>query len=128
MKYLLDTNVIVDHLRGKKIIDQKVLEGGTGISVITLAELLYGAGRSQDPEKSLFKLGDFLEKLNLEAINLDEQIVFEFSKVKINLEKAGQRLEDFDLLIGATALTLNLTLVTGNLKHFQKIPQLKLFS
>lgn len=128
MKYLLDTNIIVDHLRGKKIINQKVLEGGAGISIITLAELLYGARRSQDPEKSLSKLRGFLEKLNLEAINLDEKIVFEFSKVKINLEKAGERLEDFDLLIGATALILNLTLVTGNLKHFQKIPHLKVVS
>lgn len=126
MKYLLDTNVVVDHMRKKVILNEDVLENGAAVSIITLAELFYGACKSDNPIKSLGRVDTTFKLLKLEIVNLSEQIVAEFGGLKASLEVKGQRIEDFDLLIAATAKVFSLTLVTRNLKHFQRIPGLKI--
>lgn len=126
VRYLLDTDIIVDHLRGKRIIAEKVIGDGASISIITLGELLYGAYKSDNPESSLRDLVEKLNILGLTVENLNETIMVEFGKIKTDLEKRGSRIEDFDLLIAATAKILDLTLVTRNLGHFQRIKGLKL--
>ncbi len=126
MKYLLDTDVLVNHLRGKESLSSEILMHGAAISIITLAELLYGVYKSDNPDKSLRKLEEDLELLELPVENLNEVIVAEFGKIKTDLEIKGSRLEDFDLLIAACAITKGMTLVTRNVKHFQRISGLKL--
>jgi tRNA(fMet)-specific endonuclease VapC len=59
---------------------------------------------------------------------LDAIIVQIFTIQKLKLERSGVRLEDFDLFIAATALAHDLTLVTNNIKHFERIPKLKIYS
>jgi len=126
VKYLLDTDVLVNHLRGKESLSSEILMHGAAISIITLAELLYGVYKSDNPDKSLRKLEEDLELLELPVENLNEVIVAEFGKIKTDLEIKGSRLEDFDLLIAACAITKGMTLVTRNVKHFQRISGLKL--
>lgn len=126
MKYLLDTDVLVNHLRGKESLSSEILMHGAAISIITLAELLYGVYKSDNPGQSLRKLEEDLDLLELPVENLNEVIVAEFGKIKTDLEIKGSRLEDFDLLIAACAITKGMTLVTGNVKHFQRISGLKL--
>lgn len=126
MKYLLDTNIIVDHLRKKEIIDGDIIFSGAGTSIITLGELIYGAYKSNNKEKSLQKIDDIFKMLKLEIVNLNGEAISEFGRIKANLEITGERLEDFDLLIAATALANNFTLVTRNIKHFKRIKGLKL--
>lgn len=128
MKYLLDTNILVDHIRGKEVIHQVSTGDEAVISVITLAELIHGAYKSDNPKNSLSKVDYTLDKCNLQVENLSEDIVHTFGEIKANLEKNGQRLEDFDLLIAATALTNNLILVSRNIKHFKRIKGLELVS
>ena len=127
MKYLLDTNILIDHIRGKREIKIDVLEEGSTISIITLAELYYGAAKSNDPKKTFTIIRKLLLDLELQVRTPDEETVFEFGKMKAELEVKGTRLEDFDLLIAATAKAENLMLVTKNLKHFKRITGLKLY-
>lgn len=127
MKYLLDTNILVEHIRGKKQINLEVLQEGSAISIITLAELCYGAFKSNNPNKTLAIIKTLLRDLGLHIQTLNEEIVSEFGKIKAGLEAKGKRLEDFDLLIVATAKVENLTLATGNLKHFKRIYGLKIY-
>lgn len=127
MRYLLDTNILIDHIRGKREIEIDVLEKGCAISIITLAELYYGAHKSNDPKKTFTIVRKLLLDLGLQVRTPDEQTVFEFGKMKAELEVKGMRLEDFDLLIAATARAENLILVTKNLKHFKRITALKLY-
>ena len=127
MKYLLDTNILIDHIRGKKEIDIDILKKGAGISIITLGELYYGSQKSSNPQKTLKLIRKLLHDLGLQVQILDEEMVFEFGKIKAELEIKGIRLEDFDLLIAATAKAGNLMLVTKNLKHFKRITGLKLY-
>lgn len=128
MKYLIDTDVIINYLRAKLKLKKEFLEEGAGISIITLGELVYGAYKSNLPQQSLTVTSGFIKESKLQIVDLNQEVIFNFGALKAELEKDGKRLEDFDLLIAATAKNLRLTLVTGNLKHFQKIPGLKLYT
>jgi len=126
MKYLLDTNVVIKHLRGQELINISWLENGTAISIITRAELLSGAYKSQKTEQNIILIANLLEDLHIETINLDADIIHTYSSLRAKLEAKGKRLDHFDLLIAATALTQELKLLTYNHKHFASIPKLKL--
>lgn len=103
------------------------MEEKCAISIITLAELYYGAAKSNDPKKTFTIIRKLILDLGLQVQALDEATVFEFGKMKAELEVKGTRLEDFDLLIAATAKAENLIMVTKNLKHFKRITRLKLY-
>lgn len=126
MKYLLDSNIIINHLRGKKPIDPTFVKVGCSLSIISQAELFYGVYKSSQQEKNLTKVKAMLIDLGIGVINLNEEIINEYGKLKAQLEKKGKKLDEFDLLIAATAIKSNLILVTENLSHFQRIPQLKI--
>lgn len=125
MKYLVDTDVIIDHLRRKVALTEQILDEGA-ISIVSLGELIYGTYKSSHPQKSLITLKEDLQILDFEIINLNEIIMAEFGRIKADLEIKGERLDDFDLLIAATAVVNNLILVTRNIKHFKRIKNLKL--
>lgn len=124
MKYLADTDVLIDHLRGKKKLDPTLLEGGVSISIITYGELLYGAEKSANKEKAKRTVLDFIENLSIKIANLSEEIMQKYATIKTGLEKKGQKLDDFDLLIASTAMSGSLVLLTRNIKHFSRIKKL----
>ncbi len=126
MKYLLDTNILVDHLRGKKAIAPDYLDMGGVVSVITQAELFYGAYKSKRPKYNLDKIKQMFADLKIEIQPLKEDVLNQYGKLKTKLEGKGQRLDDFDLLIASTALSLGIVLVTRNIKHFARVPRLKI--
>jgi len=125
MKYLLDTNIIVDHLRGKKPIGINLIKAGCGASILSQAELIYGAYKSFQPQRNLAKIKAMFFDLEIQIITLNEEIIDQYAKLKAQLEKRGERLDEFDLLIAATAMVMRLVLVTGNISHFQRISYLK---
>lgn len=126
MKYLIDTDVLIDNLKSKARIDNEIIESGPVISVINLGELVYGAFKSKDPPKALQLVENLLSDFKIEIINLEREIIYVFGKLKADLEIKGERLDDFDLLVAATAMVNNLILVTRNIKHFKRIKGLKL--
>lgn len=126
MKYLLDTDVLINHFRGKEAIKFEIITSGMGISIITLGELLYGAYKSSTPQKNLIKLEQDLTSIEVVIEDLNGVVMKKFAEIKAYLEKKGTKLEDFDLLIGATAIVNGLILVTGNIKHFKRIQGLKI--
>ena len=127
MKYLADTDVLIDHLRGKKKLDPTLLKDGVSISIITYGELLYGAEKSVNKEKTRQTVLDFIKNLPIAIANLSEEIMQKYATVKAGLEKKGQKLDDFDLLIASTAMSDSLVLLTRNTKHFSRIKDLKIF-
>lgn len=121
MKYLLDTDIVIDHLKGKKTIDEDLAKAGMAISIITHGELVYGAYRSHDPKKTLALVKQFIRDLAIGVMTLNEDITEEYARLKAHLETKGKKLDDFDLLIAATARKNKLILVTNNLRHFSPI-------
>jgi len=87
-------------------------------------ELYYGAYKSQKTNANLAKVRR-IEKA-FDTIPVDFFISETFGMIKSHLESQGTPLDDFDLIIAATALAHNLVLVTNNEKHFRRVDGLKL--
>lgn len=126
MKYLLDTNIIINHFRKKKAIDITMLKASAGISIITLGELQYGAYKSTKTQHNLDLIENFLQDFAIEVLPLTKEIMQEYAKTKAILEKHGNSIEDFDLFIAVTAKLHNLIVITANLRHFQRIPGIQI--
>lgn len=125
--YLLDTDIMSYFLKGNVRVTENFRRHQGSIkalSVITYAELLYGCRNSQYVTENLAKVGRLVA--NYPIIDVTCPVVECFGEIKAYLTKAGTPLEDFDVLIGCTALTMNYTVVTNNVKHYQKIPGLKI--
>jgi tRNA(fMet)-specific endonuclease VapC len=123
MKYLLDTNICIYWLNGENKIKDKFIstveKNEIGISIITLAELQYGAYNSTRVKENLIKIEDFANAMKIFIIN--KECTKMYAKIKSILKKDGKILDDFDILIAATALSNNCILVTNNIKHFDRI-------
>lgn len=93
------------------------------ISEITLAELMFGVENSEKKEKNQQALDDFLTGVKLVPIFHSLEL---YAKEKTRLRKSGTPIDDFDLLIGVTSVTHNLTMVTTNTEHFKRISGIEL--
>lgn len=122
MQYLLDTSICVFYLRGKLDLAAIIREKGRAnffISEITVAELRFGAENSNNPEKLHKAVDDFINGLSIIPIFGS---IRRYAKEKVRLRKIGKPINDeFDLLIGITAIENNLVLVTDNVKDFERI-------
>lgn len=125
MQYLLDTNICVFFLRGKLGLDEIIRRKGTEncfISELTVFELKYGAENSDNPKKSHRAVDKFIKGLSVIPIY---GVVKMYAEEKVRLRKQGTPMHDeFDLIIGVTALVNNLTLVTDNIKDFKHFKSL----
>lgn len=124
--YLIDTDMLVYALNGHPQVVQHLEERAAepkALSVITYGELLYGAMRSAQQERNLAKVRRVAEILPV--IEVTRAVMDTFASLKAALEGKGKRLDDFDLLIGSTALVLGYRLVTNNERHFRRIPGLE---
>ena len=129
VRYLIDTDWVIHYLNGMpEIVDRlsRSKEAGLALSVISLAELYEGVFHSRDPEGNERALYDFLE--GVVVLGLDEETCKIFGRERGRLRADGKTTGDFDLLIGATALQHNLTVLTNNRRHFEVIESLSLES
>ena len=125
-KYLLDTNICIYYINGKFDLDKKFEEvdpDNCFISEIALAELKFGVANSEKREKNQIVLDNFLSGIKIIPIFHSLDL---YATEKSRLRKAGKTIDDFDLLIGVTAVTQDLILVTNNTEHFKEIKGIKL--
>ena len=121
--YLLDTNICIYIIKRKP---EKVFEkfrsltpGSIGVSSITVAELAYGVNKSAFPEKNRNALQQFL--IPLEILDFGNDAALQYGIIRSKLEKSGTPIGPLDTLIGAHALSLNIILVSNNIKEFGRI-------
>ena len=128
MKYLLDTNICIFLLRGRREIAEKIDEAGIEnccISEITKAELLLGlklAGNRLSA-RAVDSTYAFINSMRTLPIS---PAIESFVDNKARLMKDGNVLEDFDLLIGCTAVSMNLVMVTDNISHLNRIEGIRI--
>ena len=130
MEVLVDTDILISTLRknpDKKCVDllrQIEADKIDGyISALTVFELYYGANLSDNPKKNIRLVNELLSIFTV--LDLTPNICKLSGKIGAELKKNGVGIDFRDLLIGATALHLNLVLVTSNVKHFSRIKGLK---
>ncbi len=126
MKYLLDTNICIHFFRGKFNLIEKFESLGLkkcAISEITLAELVFGAESSENPQKN----HDIIEKFAAQVAILPIfDSIYKYGREKARLRKLGVMISDFDLLIGCTSTENDLIMVTENVKAFERISDIKI--
>jgi len=127
MKFMLDTNTciylikkkpaeVIGHFKRHKV-------GDIGISSITLAELQCGVEKSHHVHRNRVALEEFIAPL--EIAPFDEAASRTYGEIRSHLEKAGTPIGSMDTLIGAHALSLGVTIVTNNIREFNRINNLK---
>ena len=92
------------------------------LATISVAELFYGAAKSRDPERERIEVRRFAGLFGLLGLDLASALIF--GDTKALLESEGRRLPDADLLIASICLAHGALLVTGNRRHFDRIPGL----
>ena len=121
MTYLVDTDWMVDYLDGDRAATQflgSIESEGLGISIVTFGELYEGIYFGSDP---VGKEADLMRVLTwVEVVSLTENTMRRFARIRGTLRRQGRIIGDPDLLIAATALEHDLTLVTRNVRHFDR--------
>ncbi len=125
-KYLLDTNICIYFLKGKFDLISKIEKidiNNCFISEITVAELKFGAEKSERVSENKNKINLFIKKFTIIPIYTCLDI---YAIEKARLSKNGIIVDDFDLLIGSTAIANEMTMITNNTKHLSKLKNIKL--
>jgi tRNA(fMet)-specific endonuclease VapC len=124
--YFLDTNICIYYLKGKYSSIIKYFEGISydeiKIPVIVKAELLFGIEKSKQKEENQKIYDKFIN--TFEIINLDNESLKYYAKIRYGLEKNGNIIGSNDLFIASITLAHNGILVTHNTNEFRRIPQL----
>jgi tRNA(fMet)-specific endonuclease VapC len=130
MVALLDTDICIHLIREKpESIVERLTElavGDVAISTITLAELEYGVSKSAKQTKNRQALDQFL--MPLAVVDFDRSATAVYGRLRALLEKKGQMIGAMDLLIAAHAMSLNVRLVTHNIREFTRVPGLRVDS
>ena len=129
--YMLDTDIcsyiMKEHpLKTLETLQQKTQDGHIiCISVITYSELLFGAERSSQPIKHKTLIKEFCDRLE-QIVPWDKAAANEYARLHSYLLKKGNPIGNNDTMIAGHALSTESILVTNNLRHFKKIPKLKI--
>jgi tRNA(fMet)-specific endonuclease VapC len=125
---MLDTDICIYVIKRKPVSVLKRLEslhpGQLALSVITFAELMNGAKKSQHVEKNVARLNALNELL--EILPFNKQAAIAYGDIRSSLEKQGRVIGSNDLLIAAHALSLDFILVTNNQREFNRVDGLKI--
>jgi len=126
--YLLDTNIMIyaqkkrnltllKHLKSKNIKDLY-------LSIFTVAEMIFGCKKSADPAKNYTALLEFLLPFNILAFEQADCGVY--GETRAHLERQGKPIGTIDTFIGSQAVSRDFTLITNNVKEFERIPNIKI--
>jgi tRNA(fMet)-specific endonuclease VapC len=125
VRFVLDTNACIYALK----LEGRVIEAlrnhapeDLGVTIITVAELWFGAQKSARPKATRREMDGFLEPF--EVVPFDRDAADAYARVRFALERVGRPIGERDLLIASIALSRGLTVVTHNLAEFTRVPGL----
>lgn len=128
MRYMLDTNVCIRIINRRSVAARTKLLSFSAVDIavcsIVRAELFYGAAKSKTPEATLQKLTLFL--FPFATLPFDDQAAVIYGQVRAQLEQTGIPIGPLDFQIASIALAHGLTLVTHNIREFDRVPGLQL--
>ena len=130
-QYLLDTNILIEFMCGTPSVVNKIIQIGFDkccTSVVSVHELYYGAYNAKKRSEKCFRqemdrIERLLTKLTVLSLETKGDV---YGNIKYSLEKKGQMIDEFDMMIAGHAISEGLTVVTDNLKHFENMPDVKI--
>ena len=126
-KYLIDSDILIYFLKGKQEVVQRLSEipiDDLYISRINYTELIYGAYNSSKIDQNLKVIEPFLD--NFKVLEFTKTSSLIFAKEKARLKKSGNLIADMDLMIASIAIENGCTLISNNIKHFDRVQNLLL--
>jgi tRNA(fMet)-specific endonuclease VapC len=127
LKYLLDTNTCIFTIKNKPVHVRERFNLNTSrlcISSVTLMELIYGAEKSQAPERNLAVLEGFIARLDV--LNYDAAAAAHSGQIRAELSRHGLPIGPFDLMIAGHARSQGLIVVTNNTREFARVDGLRI--
>ena len=126
-KYLIDSDILIYFLKGKQEVVQRLSQipiDNLYISRINYTELIYGAYNSAKINQNLKVIEPFLKSFTVLEFTKESSLIF--AKEKARLKKIGNIIADMDLMIASITIENDCTLISNNIKHFERIKNLKL--
>ena len=126
-KYLIDSDILIYFLKGKQEVVEKLAQipiDDLYISRINYTELIYGAYNSAKINQNLKVIQPFLASFKVLEFTQISSLIF--AKEKARLKKNGNIIADMDLMIASIAIENDCTLISNNIKHFERIQNLEL--
>lgn len=127
LKYMLDTNIVFYVIKSRPIELLEIFNRHVGhmcISSITLAELLHGVEKSVMPDHNLLQVEDFVSRL--EVLTYGNKAAAHYGEIRAELERKGTPIGVNNLHIAGHARSEGLTLVSNNLREFERVDALRL--
>lgn len=127
LRYLLDTNIVIYVIKRRPLAALQLFNENAGhmaISSITLAELLHGAEKSNEPARSRAVVEDFCSRL--EVLPYGPKAALHYGSIRASLERLGLPIGVNDLHIAAHARSEGLTLISNNMREFERVEALQL--
>ena len=121
-KYIIDTNTCIEYFKHRNGVPERMCQVSRDdlcVSEVTIAELLYGAVHSKSVDRHLREVRELQRDIAVLPIS---DVIDDYADIRHVLTSQGITVEDFDILIGATARHYDLIAVTDNLKHFGPMP------
>ena len=126
-KYLIDSDILIYFLKGKQEVVEKLSRipmDDLYISRINYTELIYGAYNSTKINQNLKVIEPFLDSFKVLEFTKTSSLIF--AKEKARLKKNGNIIADMDLMIASIAIENDCTLISNNIKHFERVQNLEL--
>ena len=126
-KYIIDSDILIYFIKGKQEVVEKLLQiapHNLYTTRINYTELIYGAYNSARVAENLKVVRPFLE--NFQILEFDQESSEIFAQTKAHLKKNGNIIADMDLMIASIALQYKFSLVSNNIRHFERIDGLDL--
>ena len=126
LKFMLDTNICIFTIKNKPELVRERFNLNTSrmrISSITLMELIYGAEKSQAPERNLSVVEGFVSRL--EVLDYDALAAIHSGQISAELARKGTPVGPYDQMIAGHARSRGLIVVTNNIREFERIPGLR---
>lgn len=126
LKYMLDTNIVIYVIKRRPVELLEVFNRHAGqmcISSITLAELFHGVEKSSRPDHNLRQVEDFISRL--EVLEYGAKAAAHYGEIRAALERKGAMIGINDLHIAGHARGEGLTLVSNNLREFERVDGLR---
>lgn len=125
MSYLVDSDVLIDGLTGVPAaldLFARLRHRGLAVSIVSHGEVFEGAFKAPEPHARLAQFRAYLADFAM--VPLTDPVMETLARVRADLRRGGRLISDLDLLIAATAIHHDLTLITRNVRHFERIPEL----
>ncbi len=127
MLWLLDTNIVIAAVKGAPAVRSRlesVRAADVVLSPVVLGELEFGAEKSKFPEINRSKLQTLIDGFQVAA--LDASVSLAYGRIRYQLEREGKPIGNNDLWIAAHAIALGATVVTDNVREFERVAGLRL--